>query len=524
MDREDSVLRIRGAPFRVSLQRGDCLRGTQLSPPAAGLSFCLPLAEIVSVKPGKGRVPAEEPKDAQDGSQFTVFYVKRERRQRWRLDSLLCEAQDPARCREWMGRLQRALDRHGTTRPRSLLVFVNPFGGRRQAGHIYRSKVAALFHLAGIVTRVIETSSAFEARDHILQQDLQGVDGLVCVGGDGMFNEVLHGLISRTQREAGVSEHSPEASLVPPSLRIGIIPAGSTDCVCYSTVGTNDPVTSALHIIIGDSQPLDVCSVHQHDRLVKFSVSLLGYGFYGDVLADSAGRRWMGPLRYDYSGFKMVLGNRSYQGTVEFQKAEGTLSHPRDSTRCRAGCLVCAGSTKHPKRKDDEANRDSLPDPDSPTEGRWQSVEGSFVAVNLTCICSACPKSPEGLSPCAHLADGTADLVLVRRCSTVDFLRHLCRHTNRRDQFDLPFVSVHRVTALRFTPKVAEDWTEDQPILEPKSFFSGLCPGEPLWSSWSCDGESLPHAPLKAKVHHQLIRLFARGIESEKSTPLFSRG
>jgi len=27
---------------------------------------------------------------------------------------------------------------------------------------------------------------------------------------------------------------------------------GSTDCVCYATVGVIDPVTSALHIIIGE--------------------------------------------------------------------------------------------------------------------------------------------------------------------------------------------------------------------------------------------------------------------------------
>lgn len=29
--------------------------------------------------------------------------------------------------------------------------------------------------------------------------------------------------------------------------------SGSTDCICFATVGTNDPVTSALHIIIGQS-------------------------------------------------------------------------------------------------------------------------------------------------------------------------------------------------------------------------------------------------------------------------------
>lgn len=49
---------------------------------------------------------------------------------------------------------------------------------------------------------------------------------IVCVGGDGMFSEVLHGLIGRTQRNAGVDQNQPRAALVPSPVRIGIIPAG----------------------------------------------------------------------------------------------------------------------------------------------------------------------------------------------------------------------------------------------------------------------------------------------------------
>lgn len=49
---------------------------------------------------------------------------------------------------------------------------------------------------------------------------------VVCVGGDGMFSEVLHGLLGRTQRMAGVDQNQPRAALVPCPLRIGIIPAG----------------------------------------------------------------------------------------------------------------------------------------------------------------------------------------------------------------------------------------------------------------------------------------------------------
>lgn len=52
---------------------------------------------------------------------------------------------------------------------------------------------------------------------------------------------------------------------------------------------------------------MDVGSVHQASALVRYSVSLLGYGFYGDVLAESEKHRWMGPLRYDYSGMTEAL-------------------------------------------------------------------------------------------------------------------------------------------------------------------------------------------------------------------------
>ena len=48
---------------------------------------------------------------------------------------------------------------------------------------------------------------------------------VVCVGGDGMFTELLNGLLDRRQKEASVpqtADHNP----LSPDLRIGIIPAG----------------------------------------------------------------------------------------------------------------------------------------------------------------------------------------------------------------------------------------------------------------------------------------------------------
>lgn len=49
---------------------------------------------------------------------------------------------------------------------------------------------------------------------------------VVCVGGDGMFSEVMHGLIGRMQKDSGIDQNNPKASLVQCNIRIGIIPAG----------------------------------------------------------------------------------------------------------------------------------------------------------------------------------------------------------------------------------------------------------------------------------------------------------
>lgn len=68
-------------------------------------------------------------------------------------------------------------------------------------------------------------------------------------------------------------------------------------------------------------------------------------------------------------------------------------------------------------------------------DGRgWRVIHGKFIAINAACMSCACPRSPKGLSPSAHLADGNIDLILVRKCSRLDFFRHLLRHTNRDDQ------------------------------------------------------------------------------------------
>ncbi|XP_029908952.1 ceramide kinase-like isoform X2 [Myripristis murdjan] len=526
-------LRIKNSPHDVSLSRQ--LLTWKRRPSSAVYPFragchSVAVSEIVAVTQGDaasgrhrndGRWQKMSPRteEVQEHS-FTVSYVERTRQHRWRCSEVTFQCPEGALCRLWVSSITEQLQALAG-RPKRLLVYINPFGGKQQGRRVYEQKVSPLFARAGIATHVIVTEYANHARDHLrTQAELDDFDGVVCVGGDGMFSEVVHGLVWRTQSDAGVDHHSPEAELQPCRLRIGIIPAGSTDCICFATVGTNDPVTSALHIIVGDSQPMDVCSVHHNNTFLRYSISLLGYGFYGDVLTDSERKRWMGPARYDFSGLKTFLTHHYYEGTVSYLPARGIMGNPRDRTKCRAGCLVCQHNGRlHQEQRAEAYRTDDVSD--SECDGEWRTVRGKFLAINAASMSCACPRSPKGLSPAAHLADGTTDLILVRKCSRLDFLRHLLRHTSKDDQFDLAFVDVHRVRRFRFTPRYCQSDSELELDLREngKRLFSQICRDHPAcgcapaYSSWNCDGEILTHTAIEVGVHCQLIRLFARGIE-----------
>ncbi|KAF8055035.1 hypothetical protein HT031_006851 [Scenedesmus sp. PABB004] len=248
-------------------------------------------------------------------------------------------------------------------RPRRLLVLINPIGGRRAAQRTWDTVAAPVLAAAGVQCEVVRTTHQGHAEAVVrglALERLAELDGVVGVGGDGLFSELLAGLL----------QHPHPAQAL--RLRLALIPGGSTDavaCTCAHATrtrgrrqcagaaglprppadprrrprpiharlhGTRDALTATLHIALGDSTPLDVAQVvplavappvgadvaergATAAARVLPSVCVASWGFLGDVLQMSSTLRWMGPARYDVAGLLRFLGLRSREAAIWFK-------------------------------------------------------------------------------------------------------------------------------------------------------------------------------------------------------------
>ncbi|XP_035233366.1 ceramide kinase-like isoform X2 [Stegodyphus dumicola] len=427
-------------------------------------------------------------------------------RHMWKLESQIFRPLESTRLKDWIDSIQDSLSE--LNRPKSLLIFINPYGGKKKGVKIFERKVSPLFHLAGIESHVVVTQRANHAKEMIEDIDIHKFDGIICVGGDGMFSEILNSVVLKTQKDKGIDVNDIYNNLMVPRIPLGIIPAGSTNAAVNCITGSCDPISATLLIVMGDYTGVDICGVYSAGRFLRFAVTFLSYGYFGDVIRDSEKLRWMGPKRYDFSGLKKILCRKLYEGELQLEVDLPTNHSVWLKERCCVNCETCSKATELPN----EEVR-------SPTKKiKWLSVRGSFIAINAAVLSCACYKSTKGISPSQHLGNGYCDVIIVSSCSRFNYLRYLLRTSyHHKSPFDLNFVQAYRVREFRFNPLITDDKT-------PAAGCAGL---EGNWqelstSVWNCDGEVVNEPSVTARVHCQLINVFGRGFEDRKEQSLLT--
>lgn len=204
-------------------------------------------------------------------------------------------------------------------RPRRLLVFVNPESGRRKGKKVYE-KVAPLFSLCKITTDVVITERKNHAKTLLESYDLNSIDAVVVVGGDGSYFEVINGLLIRAQKDANIDINQPGTDWLPSKIPVGIIPSGTGNGIAMTLEGY-DPVTAALSIIIGKLREMPTYSINQMATgFLTFGGLLMGYGGFGDMIYRSERQRWLGIMRYPVFLVSGIFTLRKFDAEIEYKE------------------------------------------------------------------------------------------------------------------------------------------------------------------------------------------------------------
>jgi ceramide kinase len=119
------------------------------------------------------------------------------------------------------------------------------------------------------------------------------------------------------------------------------------------------------------------------------------------------------------------------------------------------------------------------------------TVEDDFAGVMLVIMPCRSDKSAHGVARYGHLSDGNIHLVLVRRCSRLQYFSFLLRMSSVGLEAGRhgSFVEVIPAVAVRVEP------------------------GGGVESQWNIDGELLSCAAVTAETHRGAIEVFSRGVE-----------
>ncbi|XP_053394529.1 uncharacterized protein LOC123525744 [Mercenaria mercenaria] len=209
-------------------------------------------------------------------------------------------------------------------KPKRLLVLINPVSGRSRGRTDYEQKVAPIFRDAGIDTDVIVTEKAHHCEEILSTYDIKSVNGLVLVGGDGLYHEAVNALMKKLASEQGLNVDDPDETLPSIDLPMGLMPCGTGNGIASDCYGNKDVTTAALSIAIGYQYPGNMMSVHSGNKLIAYSIVLAGYGLWGDLMYAAESRRGQGLWRYQIAIMQQMLMKpyRRVNLTIEYTSRE----------------------------------------------------------------------------------------------------------------------------------------------------------------------------------------------------------
>lgn len=207
---------------------------------------------------------------------------------------------------------------------KKLLILLNPKSGSGKGRELFQKQVAPLLRQAEAQYDLQITTHPQYAMEFVRTRKdlLDRYAGIVVASGDGLFYEVLNGLMERIDWRRACRE-----------LSLGIIPCGSGNGLAKSIAHhCNEPydpkpiLHATLVCVAGRATPMDVVRVelsHRNKHFVLYSFLSIGWGLIADIDIESERLRSIGAQRFTLWAIKRLITLRTYRGRLHYLPAVG---------------------------------------------------------------------------------------------------------------------------------------------------------------------------------------------------------
>ena len=188
---------------------------------------------------------------------------------------------------------------------KNFILFNNQKSGNRENKEKTINEIINLFKKNNIQIEIFNSQYPRHIEEHIKNCDLENIDGIIGLGGDGTFNEMINGLHRREKKS---------------NIPVGLIPLGTGNDFIRS-LGPINPFFWAKKIVDGKTQKIDVIKIETKEREL-FGQLLIGWGVFHDAALASEKYRFFGPFKYTLGSLEALLRSKLRTSTIKFNDQE----------------------------------------------------------------------------------------------------------------------------------------------------------------------------------------------------------
>ncbi|AJT97480.1 Lcb4p [Saccharomyces cerevisiae YJM1342] len=388
-------------------------------------------------------------------------------------------------------------------RNRSILVIINPHGGKGTAKNLFLTKARPILVESGCKIEIAYTKYARHAIDIAKDLDISKYDTIACASGDGIPYEVINGLYRRPDRVEAFNK-----------LAVTQLPCGSGNAMSISCHWTNNPSYAALCLVKSIETRIDLMCCSQPSYMNEWPrLSFLSqtYGVIAESDINTEFIRWMGPVRFNLGVAFNIIQGKKYPCEVFVKYAAKSKKelkvHFLENKDKNKGCLTFEPNPSPNSSPDllsknninnntkDELSPNFLNEDNfklkypmtEPVPRDWEKMDSELTG-NLTIFYTG--KMPyiakdTKFFPAALPADGTIDLVITDARIPVTRMTPILLSLDKGSHVLEPEVIHSKILAYKIIPKVE----------------SGL---------FSVDGEKFPLEPLQVEIMPMLCKTLLR--------------